>query len=69
LIDFVLQLGGMGLKSALAASGDPDDEPPHKKQKTEESLIPEAQFLAQNKVSLFFNKVLRESLLPLYLMS
>ena len=47
-----LQLGGMGMKNPLAPSGDgtSEDEPLHKKQKTEESLIPESQFLAQNKV-------------------
>lgn len=35
----------------MANAVDVDDEPVAKKMKTEESLIPEAQFIAQNKVS------------------
>lgn len=38
---------------ASAAAGEADDEPIAKKPKTEECLIPEAQFLAQNKVTSF----------------
>ncbi|KAL1132268.1 hypothetical protein AAG570_010225, partial [Ranatra chinensis] len=42
-------LGGLGLKTSLNPGDVGDDEPPPKKQKTEDNLIPEAQFLAQNK--------------------
>lgn len=53
----VTQVGNLLKHVASATAGEPDDEPIAKKAKTEDSLIPEEQFLAQNKSPVTFKVV------------